>query len=211
MQLTFWGYVLSIAVLVLIALLTIGIGFAFAGSFDAKGHTYSAMASGVLGITVACILPVAFVGFQADVYRVSPETGIWEKSSWILGFKDDDGERHSFGFGGSRYFYAGANENAATKLYMKYPVVYTSDYDLIGTRVKNLPSTEVIAVKGGDFIPLDANISFIGQAEGEYELESYQNNETKTLWCFGEYRPLTAADSVYHRLITVAPSLPYQD
>lgn len=210
MQLTFWGYVLSIAVLVAVALVIIGIGAVLAERLDAKGHPNLAVTTGILGITLACMLPVLFVGFQAYVYRQSLDTGAWEKSTWVFSFKDDDGVRHHFGFG-NRYFYAGPKGNTANQLFMQYPIVYTSENELIGTKVANLPAPEVMVLKGGDFIPLDSHVSFIGHPDDEYELESYRNKETRTLWCFGRYRPLTAADSLYHRLITAAPAIPYQD
>ncbi len=209
MHLTFLGNIALILILVVIAVFIVGIAGGIASRFEDSGRSGLAILSMVVGATVACQLPIAYAGFRTSVYRLSDD-GRWEKEEWMFSFKDDDGVRHGLGFLSGRYFYSGT-QNTPEQQYMIYPVVYTSDSDLVGERFGNLPAPQIITIRGGEVVPIAPRVSFIGQPDDEYEIETFHSNETRILWCFGLYREMTAEDSLYHRMTTVIPPAIYQD
>lgn len=209
MHLTCFGNIVLIAILVVLALFLIGLGGAVGSYFESKDRSGLAIMSIGIGAILACMLPIAYAGFRTSVYRLSDD-GRWEKEEWMFSFKDDDGVRHGLGFLSGRYFYSGT-QNTPDQQYMIYPVVYTSDSDLVGDRFGNLPAPQIITIRGGEVVPIAPRVSFIGQPDDEYELETFHSNETRILWCFGSYREMTAEDSLYHRMTTVIPPAIYQD
>ena len=208
MHLTCLGNIALILILVVIAVFIVGVANGIAAHLDDGGHSGLAVLSMVIGITVACMLPIVYFGFRSEVYRLADD-GTWEKSEWLFSFRDDDGVRHSVSLG-RRYFYAGPEGTPEAK-YMRYYVFYSSDPEDIGTKVQRMPQPEVLTLKGGDFVPIGDNVSFIGSPDNEYELETYNSKVTKGLKCFARYHELTAADSTYRRLVTVPMTIPYQD
>ena len=209
MHLTCFGNIVLIAILVVLALFLIGLGGAVGSYFESKDRSGLAIMSIGIGAILACMLPIAYTGFRSSVYRLSDDDN-WEKEEWMFSFKDNDGVRHCLSFMGGRFFYSGP-QSTLDQQYMLYPLVYTSDRDLIGERVGNLPAPITITLHGGEVVPIEARVSFIGHPDDEYELESFRSNETRTLWCFGLYREMTAEDSLYHRMTTVIPPAIYQD
>lgn len=209
MHLTCFGNIVLIAILVVLALFLISLGGSVGSYFESKDRSGLAIMSIGIGAILACMLPLAYTGFRSSVYRLSDD-GSWEKEEWMFSFKDGDGVRHGLGFLSGRYFYSGT-QNTPEQQYMIYPVVYTSDSDLVGERFGNLPAPQIITIRGGEVVPIAPRVSFIGQPDDEYELETFHSNETRILWCFGLYREMTAEDSLYHRMTTVIPPAIYQD